>query len=318
MRRRLKRSTWRHIMVSLLCIVIIGTVFTTAYFTIISNIKKNYRNELRVLSQQLESKKVYVYEVKGDISAGSRITKDNLKYVEVLSEQSGNCFMTEEDIGKAALINIRAGTPILKTMLTDDLTDDSLREMEFNTFFLNSNLTENDYVDIRILYPNGENYIVLGKKAVKNLSLETGYCFMWLSAEEILRISGAIVDCYLNEGSKLYTVKYIEPLIQEAPQVTYTPGTDVIRLIKEDPNVVQTAAKELGVSVRKELEDRLIQFYNDYNGKVTLSGRGSYNPDYEGNTENNNTGNNITEAGKTGNDYAPSEEESGEEIYYVD
>jgi hypothetical protein len=328
MRRRLKRSTKQHIAVSLLCIIICGGVFLTVYFTVISNLKKNYQSEIKVLSSQLESKQVYVYVAKGDILDGSKITKENLNYLQVLSDQSQENFITEKEIGKITLIDIKSGTEILKSMLTNDLIDNSLREVEFNTFLLNSNLKENDFVDIRILYPNGENYIVLSKKAVKNLSLETSNCFMWLSQEELLRVSGAIVDCFLNEGSKLYTVKYIEPRIQEASIVTYIPNTDVIKLMKEDPNVLQKATDQLSENVRLELDNRLNEFYDNYNGEVTWDQNGAYNQSnintsQKDNTDNGNIPDNINNAGSNTLENDISEkndqsEESEEGIYYVD
>ncbi len=334
MRGRLRRSTKRYILVSFLCIVIFGGIFLAAYFKVINNMKKNYQSEIKNLSNQLESKKVYMYKAKSDIVAGSKVTKDNFKYVQVLSDQSQEDFITEEEMGKVALIDIKSGTGVLKSMLTDELADSGLREMEFNTFLLNSNLKDNDFVDIRILYPNGENYVVLSKKAVKNLSLEAGDCFMWLNAEEILRVSGAIVDCYLNEGSKLYTVRYIKPLIQASSLITYTPGTDVIKLLKEDPNVVQKAAEQLSEEVRKELEARLYQFYGNYNGEVTWDGYGTYNqgnnynPGQSGGMSDTNNGDNVNHAGNTNNvgDNSTNSTENGygqskeneEEIYYVD
>lgn len=49
----------------------------------------------------------------------------------------------------------------------------------------------------------------LVKSEVKNLSLEKNDCFMWLNAEELLRVSGAIIDCYLKEAFKaLYRKVY--------------------------------------------------------------------------------------------------------------
>ncbi len=325
MRRRLKRSTKQHIFISLLCVVIFGGIFLTAYFTVISNLKKSYQSEIEVLSGQLESNSVYVYEAKNDIAAGSKVTKDNLKYIQVLSDQSHENFITDEEIGKVALIDIKSGTGILKSMLTDKLEDNSLREVEFNTFFLNSNLKKNDVVDIRILFPNGENYIVLSKKAVKNLTLEAGNCFMWLSPEELLRVSGAIVDSYLHQGTRLYTVKYIEPRIQQPSYITYTPGTQVINLIREDPNAVKKATEYLSETVRMELENRLTQFYDKYDRQVSWDEYGTYNQnaagytvpadnpvntantDKEGDTENDSGGNNYSQS-----------EDSEEEIYYVD
>lgn len=319
MKRRLKRSTRRHIIFSVLCVLIFGGAFLTAFFAVTHDLKKNYQSRIDTLSDELESKRVYVYQAKKDIKAGSVLTKDLLSYNRVLSEQPQGNFMTERDIGKVLLIDIRSGTEVLKSMLTEDLADNSLRETEFNSFLLSSNLKENDYVDIRIFFPNGENYVVLSKKNIRKLDLESSRCFMWLDAEEILRISGAIVDCYLNEGTILYTVKYIEPQIQQASHITYTPSANVIKLIQEDPNIVKKASDKMNELLRQEMENRLAEFYTNHGDEEYLY-NGSTSPYYP--VQRNQT-NFISDDGNQpgGTEEIFQTDQSGEdeeEIYYVD
>jgi hypothetical protein len=327
MKRRLKRSTRQHIILSGICVIICSGVFLIGYFTVISNMKKNYESEIKVLSNQLAINKVYVYQAKEDIAAGSKVTKDMLIHTQVLSEQDRDNFITGKEIGKIALIDIQSGTEVLKSMLAEDISDNTVREAEFNSFLLSSNLKENDFVDVRILYPNGESYIVLSKKPLRNLSMERNNCFMWLTPEELLRVSGAIVDCYLNKGSKLYTVKYIEPRIQEASIITYTPNTDVLKLIKEDPNVVQTASDRLYENVRIELENRLSEFYNN-NSEVSWDQYSYLTPDNNSGAEpdniyNTQTGNTESkdyqkEANSVDNTTEKANGEKEEDIYYID
>lgn len=257
MKRRMKRTTKQYIIVSFISVIIIGGAFTTIYLATTSQIKRSYQKEIQYLSEQLESSKVYVYEAKADIPAGSRVTKDNLTYRQTYSNQAQSYYMTAECIGMVTLIDISKGTQILKGMLSSYDIDNNLREVEYNTFRINSNIEENDYVDIRILYPNGEDYIVLSKKSVKNLAEEKNNCFLWLAEEEILNMSGAIVDAYLYTGSKLYTAKYIEPNLQKPSVVTYQPSLASLILMEQDENIVNKASLELNKRLRTELEERL-------------------------------------------------------------
>lgn len=323
--RRLRNPVRKYLIVSILCITLIGGVFLTAFLLLAGNLKKNYQGEMKVLSGQLESKKVYVYEAKKDIKAGIKITKDLLDYTQVLSEQPRNAFITEQEIGKITLIDIKSGTEVLKTMLAEDLEDTSLRESEFNSFHLSSNLKENDMVDIRILYPNGESYVVLSKKNLKNLNLESGRCFMWLNPEELLRISGAIVDCCLHEGSALYTVKYIEPQIQEASFITYVPSPDVLEQMKEDPNAVGKAQEQLSENNRREQDRRLEKFYSSYTGEESWNNNETDKTIYNSTAQKRKMEHVFSEddpkTKHTQNDKSEENEgykESGEEIYYVD
>lgn len=257
MKRRMKRATKQYIIVSLISIVIIGGAFTTILFTTTSQLKKKYQKEIGYLGEQLESRKVYVYEAITDIPAGCRVTKENLSYIQTYSNQAQTYYMNAECIGMVSLIDISKGTQILKGMLTSNDIDNNLREVEYNIFQLNSNIEENDYADIRILFPNGEDYIVLSKKSLKNLDVEKNNCFLWLTEEEILNISGAIVDAYLYSGSKLYTAKYIEPNLQRPSIVTYQPSLASLILMEQDKNIVNKASLNLSKHLRAELEVRL-------------------------------------------------------------
>lgn len=257
MKKRLKRSTQQYIVVSLLSVIIIGGAFILIYFTMIRNIKRNYQYEIKLLTEQLESREVYVYEAKKNIPVGSIVTKDSLNYIQAYSNQSQDYYMSEDDVGMVALIDIVQGTHVLKGMLTQDIVDNNVREVEYNTFLINSNMKENDFVDVRIMFQNGEDYIVLSKKSIKNISLEVNNCFLWLTEEEILNMSGAIVDAYMYSGTKFYTTKYVEPNLQEASIPTYQPSLSSLILMEQDENIVDRASKEINKQLRKKLENRL-------------------------------------------------------------
>jgi hypothetical protein len=117
----------------------------------------------------------------------------------------------------------------------------------------------NDTVDVRIFYPNGESYVVLAKKEIKGLLPDTLGVYFWLEEEELLRMSAAIVDAGLYPGSRLYVTKYIEPNIQEASVVTYTPSLSILSLIENDPNIIERCSQDLSKGVRKALENRLAE-----------------------------------------------------------
>lgn len=262
MRRRLKRTSQRYIVISLFSIIIICAAFLLVYFTIIKQIKENYQNDLNALKNQLDAKEVYIYEAKVDIPAGYQIKEEDLNYSLSYSDKPQGYFMTKEDIGMTSLIDINAGTQIIEGMLTADTIDSNLREVEYNTFYINSNIIQNDYIDVRIRFPNGEDYIVLSKKRILAPNIESFHCFLWLKEEEILNMSSAIVDAYLYSGSLLYTTKYIEPNLQQESIPTYQPSLATLALMEQDKNIVEKASKELNKRLRKAMENRLTEYIN--------------------------------------------------------
>ncbi|MEG1741668.1 MAG: hypothetical protein RR237_02195, partial [Acetivibrio sp.] len=120
-----------------------------------------------------------------------------------------------------------------------------------------------DVVDIRILYPNGENYIVLSKKILKELNQERTICYLWMEEQETLFISSAMVDAYMTPGAILYTTKYVESEIQKPSIVTYIPSHQVMDLIQKNPNIVESAKLGLEKQVREKLELRLEEFIKE-------------------------------------------------------
>lgn len=241
------------------------------FFLYYGQLKDNFDRQMNEANDLIESNQQIAYVAKQAIAAGDTITEDKLQSLKIFTNLPAERYITNKDFGKVALVEIPASTPVQENMITENTVDSDVREEEFNVFYLSDNLKDNDYVDIRIIYPNGEDFSVLSKKVIKNLSLEDGKCYFWLNAEELLRISGAIVDSYLHDGSKLYTVKYVEPATQEATKVTYVPNTDVINLIKSDPNIVKIASENLSEEIRNSLDDRLKTFYQTYNGQVIWS-----------------------------------------------
>ncbi len=256
-KNRIKRSTRQYIIVACICIVVIGGAALSTALVITSHVKKEYQMLLSNAYHDMELKQRNVYVAITKINAGEAVSKDKIKLVKAYSSQPKNSYITAEDVGKLSLINIAAETQILSSMVTDNMVSPRLREMEFEVITLNSNIVSNDTVDIRIVYPNGESFVVLAKKTVKGIEAGSPICYLWLDEEEILRMSAAIVDAVLYSGSRLITSKYIKPAIQEASQVTYTPNIAILTLLESDPNILERSSQELSKNVRKSLENRL-------------------------------------------------------------
>lgn len=255
--RRLKRTTKQYITVCVIAVVVAGSAAAAISFRIIHDIKTESDFLIKEYQKEMDANKLTVYIVEDDVIAGEALLESNLTRKTVYASQPQETYIDENDIGKIALVDIKSGTQALKTMVTDVRVEDDIREAEFNTILVSSNINENDIVDVRIVYPNGEDYTVLAKKVIKGYAKDAINCFLWLQEEELIRMQSAIVDAYLYTGAYLYTTKYIEPNLQEATIVNYEPSVEAIQLIRENPNVVNTAANELSILVRKALENRL-------------------------------------------------------------
>lgn len=62
------------------------------------------------------------------------------------------------------------------------------------------------FLDIRIRFPNGEDYIVVAEKKITYMT-ETGF-YMYLDEKEVRRLSSARTDVEVYEGAMLYLSSY--------------------------------------------------------------------------------------------------------------
>lgn len=259
---RMRRTTKQYIIVAFICIVIIGGAASFTAIVIMSQVKEEYNTLLSKANDEINRNQRTAYVAVADIAAGDIITEDMVKLEKIYSSQPQGSYITKKELGKLALIDIPVDTGIISTMVTDNSVSSELREVEYQVININSNIVNHDTVDVRLFFPNGEDYVVLTKKVLRGYDGETTNCRMWLSEEEIISIRNAIVDAYLYTGAFLYTTKYIEPNVQDASIVTYTPSVGAIELIQKNPNIYETATNDLSTLVRKALENRLTKSLN--------------------------------------------------------
>lgn len=150
-----------------------------------------------------------------------------------------------------AKVDLYENTVITGAMInrSNEVQTDDVRKQEYNMLVLPTDLLTDDYIDIRLLMPTGQDYIVVSKKKVTVPMINGEYLSdtiqMNMAEEEILTMSNAIVEAYTIAGSKLYATKYTEPGMQEASVPTYITSQAVRNLIQTDPNIVEKAKAAL-------------------------------------------------------------------------
>ena len=194
-----------------------------------------------------EGQTVRVYQ---DSSTGNYYTQD----------RNGNTETIElNNVPVLAKLDMDANTVITPNLVvqSDAPVTDDVRVEDYNMIVLPVDLMPGDYVDIRLMTPDGQNFIVVSKKQV-DIPLNSDGTYVSdtirlnLREDEILSLSSAIVEAYGIQGAKLYASKYKEPGMQDASIPTYRPNSAVTTLLGVDangnisnPNVVEEAKNEL-------------------------------------------------------------------------
>lgn len=210
---------------------------------------------------ELSNNQQTVYVATDLINAGDIVTDTgenaNVEKQTVYTGLESYNYITESEMSTRAKVDIAAGVPVMYNMVTDVVVDNDTRDYEISVANLTTDQKENDVVDIRVIFPNGEDYVILSKKQITNLNLENCVFTSQLNEEEILRFASAIVDAYMTTGARIYTTRYVEENIQETSTPNYPVRETTIALINSDPNVVTKATETLNLEARLSLEQRL-------------------------------------------------------------
>lgn len=249
-----KRKAGGILLLFLSITLILGIVWYYGWF------KKTKEEMNTTYAEEIESEKPYLYYVNQmPLHRGEILSEEQLVLVEGTFEDQLTEAVTKEDFGKRSLLDLTEGTPLFSYMFTDNSANKDTREAILYGIREFQGLKEGDYADIRIVYPNGEDYIVLSKKQVMRIGMEEGnysYIF-WLSEQELLWFSSAKNDVAYYPNTELYAVLYIEPQLQEASAVTYLPNNHVLTMYKKDNNIIEKEKENSLILARKELESRL-------------------------------------------------------------
>ena len=248
-------------------------------------------NKLQAEMKAEKEKLKKIYVLSQNVDSGADITIDLLKEVTassstIPSNAISMDYFSEKEIDEVkviAKINLEAGTILTEDMVRDseNPTTDDLRIQEYNMITLPSQLATGQYIDIRLMLPTGEDYLVISKKKVEIPVVEgiDSDTTIWLNMSEAdtLVMSNAIVEAYIMTGSNLYATVYVEPGMQNAITPTYIPKEEITRLITKDPNIEQVAKNALinrynsdvnpnlngGSSIRYNSINPIINSYNE-------------------------------------------------------
>lgn len=224
------------------------------------------------------------YTVVNSVKAGDMVTEDVLETVTIPSASVTDQHVTESSsiVGRVFKIAVNPGTPLTKNMTMEEVIEDDVRDRDIVLDRVTVGVTVGDYIDIRITFPYGDDYVVIPHKRVYGVNDNT--LKLYMSEFDWMQYQGAMVDYYLNQpyGATIYADKYVEPGIQQAAVKYYAVPTNIAALIQKDPNVLDKKdASDLN-SWRSAIEELLVIFRDeedtvDSDGTKFATGRSEYN-----------------------------------------
>lgn len=230
---------------------------------------KQKSEEVTTLRQQMEEQKEYkAYCFKSDKSKGERIQAEDLQEITLKTKSSFAIPEISDLEGRYLSVGIKAGVIITDSVIHEDKNlEDDVRTYLYDYIILPEGISRENLFDIRIRFPNGEDYVVAVGKKVESL-LEQG-AFINASEEENLLLSSAYVDTMVYEGTKIYAALYVEDY-QKAAVANYPFNLYTTELANWDPNLIEAMETESNRVNRQMLEDNLYDFMEVTMGGETL------------------------------------------------
>ena len=133
------------------------------------------------------------------------------------------------------------------------------REIEYSFIDLSSNISDGDYADIRIRYPDGTDYVVVSHKRLTGIDREKGSAVLSVSEEEILLLSSAAHDKKVYVGTDVYTARYTEEPVTEFSVVNYVPSQEIYGQMEGNPNIAERIS-DTDNSLRSGIEEELKEY----------------------------------------------------------
>ncbi len=195
---------------------VISFVLPTILFVVIFGMYSSKQKE-EIARLNIEKEVIDRYVFSGDLPVDHIIKTNDIKMVGVKAvsapQDSFEAGSIEKIVGRKLKIAAFDKTIITENMFykeEDNVTND-LRKKEFNMIALPSDLVEGDYIDIRIMFPTGEDFLVVVGKEVKQVgtNADSNTIFLELTEEELVKLSGAIIESYIADSVYLYAVKYV-------------------------------------------------------------------------------------------------------------
>lgn len=252
-------------------LIIAGAFLTTMYQLRASRKMKTEIFNLQQAINEYESSLTDVCIIVNDVKAGNYVQESDILITSVPQDAVPQNAVTdtEELEGKLYKTNLSANTYLTEDLIMDmNLTDD-MRELDVVMTEVPIGLEVGDYIDVRIAFPLGQDFIAIPHKKVVAIN------------GNVVKLVVEEVDFYANESMKadygsyqavkIYGAKYVEAGTQSGATAYYPVSADILKTEILDPNI-NTSNYANTLKRRKALEEQLIAAdLVEKNDKVTAN-----------------------------------------------
>ena len=148
-----------------------------------------------------------------------------------------------------------AGTVLIADNILDERLDDSQRYYDVILDEYPVGMLPGKYIDIRIRFPFGQDFIALPHKKVEQIN--GSVIKLVLSEQEIYTYNSMLTDKVLYQA-QLYAVEYLDTGAQQAADSFYPLNYNMQELLMKNPNALDIVRTEMKLA-REILESEMLE-----------------------------------------------------------
>lgn len=214
-----------------------------------------------------------VYQTSTRVYSGKEIKDTDLIEVSIPISAMGESTITDKSllVGQHYKVDIKPGTILTYDLLMSETADNTRKKFQraLNFTSLPVGIVENDYVDIRLMLPNGEEFVVFSHIQVKSIN-ETTLLFD-ISEEDNVIINSMIQDASNYAGyCVFYLMKYLEPGYDTDTVAFYPVQHEMENFVRWNPNIDDTT-RCINSELRDHIDKVLLMYTSGDNGAVASS-----------------------------------------------
>lgn len=205
------------------------------------------------------------------VRAGEEITEDNIDEIvtEVSVPSKLNLGLTSDDmngtntsiienrsdlLNKYFKIGLAEGTVITVEDIVETKIDNTWRYFDLILDESPVGITAGDYIDVRISFPFGEDFIAMSHKKIEEIN--SGVIKIIVDEHDIMSYNSMLMDKALYSGVKVYAVKYVDGGAQASAENFYPIQSNISEITVLDPNILEDVKQEM-ILKRQVLDNAL-------------------------------------------------------------
>lgn len=212
--------------------------------------------EIRLLDEDIsyyESLMVETFCFNKEMRAGQIITMDDIETRESTVDTTPlDVFVNIDDIvSKIAKVDCTTGTIISQSIVLADPLQANERELDIVLDEVPIAIQEGDFVDVRVSFPLGQDYIAMSHKKV--IGVYDNVLKLIVDQKDIYTYESMKTDASIYVATKLYAIKYVEPGVQTAAITYYPVSREIMKTMLLDDNINTTDYSKI-LDARLQLE----------------------------------------------------------------